>query len=105
MKSLPLAGPAAIADTLLLQRSTWVLVVVRQPEIQESLEHIKAELELLRTEEQDGVGAVRVIEATALRSNLMAALGRYSEDDIVLLTGIEHLSRGELERLDLFRNR
>lgn len=105
MQSLPFAGPAAIADTLSLQRGAWVLVVVREPEIKESLDHVKAELDFLQVEDQDGVGAVHAIEATTSRSELMAALSHYSEDDIVLLTGIEHLDQEELERLDLFRNR
>lgn len=105
MESLPLAGPAAIADVLLLQRGAWVLVVVRQPELKQSLKHIKAELDFLLAEEQDGVGAVHAIEATASGAELMAALSDYSEDDIVLLTGIERFDQEELERLDLFRNR
>lgn len=105
MEALPLAGPAAIADALLLQRGAWVLVVVRQPELKQSLKHIKAELDLLLAEEQDGVGGVHAIEAATSSVQLMATLSHYSEDDVVLLTGIERFDQEELERLDLFRNR
>lgn len=105
MEDLPLAGPAAIADALLLQRGAWVLVVVRQSEIMQSLRHIKAELDFQLAEEQDGVGAVHAIEAATSSAELMVALSHYSEDDIVLLTGIERWNQEQLERLDLFRNR
>jgi hypothetical protein len=105
MEFLPPAGPAAIADALLLQRGTWVLVVFRQVELKQGLRRIKEELDSLLAEEQDGAGAVYSIEAPASGAELLAALGRYPEDDVVLVTGIEHLAPAELERFDLFRNR
>lgn len=105
MEALSLAGPAAIADALLLQRGAWALVVARQPEIAQTLTHIKAELELLLTEDQDGIGAVHVVEAATSSPELMTALNRHSEDDIVLISGIERLNQEQLEWLDLVRNR
>ncbi|HEX3479083.1 MAG TPA: hypothetical protein VHT91_28865 [Kofleriaceae bacterium] len=105
MEALALAGPAAIADALLLQRGAWVLVVARQSEIIQSVSHIKAELDFLLVEEQEGVGGVKTIEAATSSAELMATLSHYSEDDIILITGIERFDQEQLERLDLFRNR
>jgi|SRR5882672_4459738 len=105
MESLPFAGAAAIADVLLLQRGAWILVVFPHVELKQSLREIKAELDFLLVEGQDGTGNMHFIEAPASATDLLAALGRYPEDDVVLLTGIERLAPEELERFDLFRNR
>lgn len=105
MEPLPFAGAAAIADVLSLQRRAWILVVFPQVELEQSLGRIKAELNSLLAEEQEDTGAVQFIEAPASAEDLLAALGRYPEDNVVLLTGIERLAPEELERFDLFRNR
>lgn len=105
MEFLPPAGPAEIADTLLLQRGAWVLVVFRHTELKQGLERLKSEIDFLLSEEQDGMGAAHVIEAPPSGADVLACLGRFPEDDVVLLTDIEGLGPEEIERLDLFRNR
>jgi hypothetical protein len=99
------AGPAAIADFLILQRGAWIAVVFRPEELEDSLKRIKTELDFLLAEDQDGKGSAHVVDATASSLDVLAALGRYSEDDVVLLTGIERFPAEELERFDLLRNR
>jgi len=99
------AGPAEISDAFVLQRGAWIVVVFAPTELARGQRRIQAELELLLTEEQDGKGSVHVVEAPPSSAELLERLGRYSEDDVVLLNGIEKFSPHELERLDLLRNR
>jgi hypothetical protein len=105
MDYLPRVGPAAIADLLLLQRGAWIVVVFREEELEDSLKRIKTELDFLLGEDQDGKGSAHVVDAAASSSEVLATLGRYSEDDVVLLTGIERFLADELERFDLLRNK
>lgn len=105
MEHLFPAGPAEISDAFVLQRGAWIVVVFAPTELARGQRRIQAELELLLTEEQDGKGSVHVVEAPPSSAELLERLGRYSEDDVVLLNGIEKFSPHELERLDLLRNR
>lgn len=105
MEHLLPAGPAEISDAFVLQRGAWIVVVFSSEELTRGLKRIKAELELLLSEEQEGRGSVHAVEAPLTSSDLLANLDRYSDDDVVLLSGIEHLSLDELEQLDLLRNR
>lgn len=105
MEHLFPAGPAEISDAFVLQRGAWIVVVFAPAELARGQRRIQAELELLLPEEQEGKGSVHVVEAPPSSAELLANLGRYSEDDVVLLNGIENFSPDELERLDLLRNR
>lgn len=106
MEHLLPAGPSEIADAFVLQRGAWIVVVFSpEAELSRGLKRLKAELDLLLAEEQEGEGSVHLVAAPHSSSDLLTSLERYSENDAVLLTGIEHLSLDELERLDLFRNR
>jgi hypothetical protein len=105
MEYLPLAGPAAIADALLLQRGAWVLVVFLPAELEQGMRRIRAELEFLLAEDQDDKGAVHVIKTPATGAAVLACLDGRPEVDVVLLTQIEDLVSEELEYLDLYRNR
>lgn len=105
MEHLFPAGPAEISDAFVLQRGAWIVVVFAPGELARGQRRITAELLLLLPEDQDGKGSVHVVEAPPSSAELLASLGRYSEDDVVLLNGIENFSADELERLDLLRNR
>jgi len=99
------AGPAEISDAFVLQRGAWIVVVFHPTELTRGLKRIKAELDLLLAEEQEGKGAVHVVEAPPSSSDLLTSLGLYSDDDVVLLSGIEHFLPDDLEQLDFLRNR
>lgn len=107
MEHLLPAGPAEIADTFVLQRGGWIVVVFSpESELPRGLKRITAELDLLvAEEEEEGEGAMHVVEAPHSSSELLADLERFSEKDVVVLRGIERLSRDELERLDFLRNK